>query len=74
MLVLITDGISEVVDTEHSEFGEDRLHRAAMNYRELPLPELFTALYEEACAFSAEGTIGDDVCLVGFRLPEDLGY
>jgi len=71
-VVMFTDGIYEVSDSEQEEFGEDRLVEAAQRYSHLPMKDLFPALLDEAHRFSAEGELDDDVCLVGFKLRELL--
>lgn len=65
---IYTDGINEVVNTDHEEYGHTRLAVAAQQRIDLPLPKLFSALYDDACRFRYIDTLEDDVCLVGFRL------
>ncbi|WP_372847237.1 SpoIIE family protein phosphatase [Pontiella sp.] len=65
-----TDGINEVVDPEDEEYGEERLLLSARRHMALPLPGLFSALYDDARAFGQVDAVEDDVCLVGFRLDQ----
>lgn len=65
---MYTDGITEVTNPEGEEFGEERLRASARSASNMPNPELFPVIYADACSFSADGTVEDDVCLVGFRL------
>jgi sigma-B regulation protein RsbU (phosphoserine phosphatase) len=67
-----TDGINEVADPEDEEYGEDRLLESVRRHMALPLPDLFSALYDDARAFGQVDALEDDVCLVGFRLHQLL--
>jgi sigma-B regulation protein RsbU (phosphoserine phosphatase) len=64
-VVMYTDGLYEV-EGLGGEFGEERLLAAAGQHAGRPLPELFSALINDACLFSEKGELDDDVCLVGF--------
>lgn len=66
---MYTDGITETMDEAGAEYGEAGLLQAAGGEMNLPLSDLFQRLYTDACGFSSNGTIDDDVCLVGFRWP-----
>ncbi|MDF7799324.1 SpoIIE family protein phosphatase [Pontiellaceae bacterium B1224] len=72
-VLMYTDGINEAVDVSQEEYGEKRLMQSAMKHMQLPLPELFASIYTDAKEFSADNTLDDDVCLVGFRLAGTLG-
>ncbi|WP_168433611.1 SpoIIE family protein phosphatase [Pontiella sulfatireligans] len=65
---MYTDGITEVVNRNEEEYGENRLVASARGKINLPMSGLFDALYEDACSFAAGAALEDDVCLVGFRL------
>lgn len=69
-IVMFTDGIYEVTDQNSEEFGEIRLMESASHHSDLPLPELFNALLNDARQFADEGSFEDDICLVGFRLQD----
>jgi serine phosphatase RsbU (regulator of sigma subunit)/catechol 2,3-dioxygenase-like lactoylglutathione lyase family enzyme len=62
-LLLYTDGITEALNGEGEEFGEQRLLEAARQHRELSLPELLTAVADQARRFSAHEQ-SDDVTLI----------
>ena len=68
LLLLYTDGLTEVFDADSNEFGEegvlDVLHRS----RYLPLPKLHKELLRSINTFSAHGTqFADDVTILSCR-------
>ncbi len=63
-----TEGISRAVDSNHVEYGVQRLKAAALAHVGLPLSGFLPAIYDEVCAFSTQNVVGDDACLVGFQL------
>ncbi len=65
---MYTDGINEAVDAQQEEYGEKRLMLSARQHMDLSLPDLFAALYDDACKFGDVASLEDDVCLVGFSL------
>ena len=65
---MYTDGINETIDAHQEEYGEKRLIRSARQHMHCSLPDLFTSIHADALDFSADGTLDDDVCLVGFQL------
>lgn len=67
-VIMVTDGLLEVIGGNDEEYGEDRLREAACKHIDLPLPDLFPSLVKDACLFSNAGSFDDDVCLVGFKL------
>lgn len=64
-LVLFTDGLIEVQDSEGKLYNQAMFLEAVRTRMGLPAPRLFDELLEEVRAFSAEGEFSDDVCLVG---------
>ena len=72
-VVTYTDGLYEVADAEGEEFGEQRLLAAAQQMVGRPLGTLFPALANEACLFSENGKMDDDVCMVGFHFKHPMG-
>lgn len=66
-VVMYTDGIYEVVNSQGEELGEQRLLDTVQRHVSLPLAELFSALIDDARCFSEAGEFDDDICLVGFR-------
>jgi sigma-B regulation protein RsbU (phosphoserine phosphatase) len=70
-LVMYTDGLYEAERSDGEEFGEARLLESARQHAGKPLSALFHALADEACRFTQEKELSDDVCMVGlhFRHP-----
>ena len=64
-VVLYTDGLFEAERDDGEEFGEDRLLAATQRLFKSPLATLFPALVNEACHFTKNAALDDDVCLVG---------
>jgi sigma-B regulation protein RsbU (phosphoserine phosphatase) len=67
-VVMFTDGIYEIAGANNEEYGERRLLDAFQRHHDLPLPDLFPAILDEARLFAGEKSFDDDVCLVGFQL------
>jgi len=51
---LFTDGMTEALNNEGEEFGEERLLEAARQNCQLPLPELLVAVADQARRFSPD--------------------
>ena len=66
-VMMYTDGLYEVERNDGEEFGEDRLLDAARRCPDMPLQQLFPTLTNEARLFSEDGTLDDDVCMIGFK-------
>lgn len=67
-LLLFTDGIYEVADTQGEEFGQKRLREAVAARLAQPTPQLFDGLLADVQAHRGVATgapLSDDVCLVG---------
>jgi serine phosphatase RsbU (regulator of sigma subunit)/catechol 2,3-dioxygenase-like lactoylglutathione lyase family enzyme len=62
-LLLYTDGVTEALNGEGEEFGEERLLEAARQHRELCLPELLTVVADQARRFSPDEQ-ADDITLI----------
>jgi len=62
-VLLYTDGVTEAVNGEGQEFGEDRLLEASRQHRQLSLPELLAAVTEQARRFSPHEQ-ADDITLI----------
>lgn len=63
-LLVYTDGITEAVNPEEEEFGEERLRAAAARGLDLPLKEMAAALEKELEAFARGVAYHDDRTLV----------
>ena len=68
LLLLYTDGLTEVFDADNNEFGEDGVLRVLQRNRYLPLPKLHQELLRSINAFSAHETqFADDVTILSCR-------
>jgi sigma-B regulation protein RsbU (phosphoserine phosphatase) len=64
VLVLYTDGITEMIDAEEEEFGEERLEELVVQYASRPAGELADLIIEAAAAFAQDEGAFDDETLV----------
>jgi serine phosphatase RsbU (regulator of sigma subunit)/catechol 2,3-dioxygenase-like lactoylglutathione lyase family enzyme len=62
-VVLYTDGVTEALNDDGEEFGEERLLETARQHRELSLPELLAAVADQARRFSPHEQ-ADDITLI----------
>ena len=68
LLLLYTDGLTEVFDADNNEFGEDGVLTVLHRNRYLPLPKLHQELLRSINTFSAHGThFADDVTILSCR-------
>jgi sigma-B regulation protein RsbU (phosphoserine phosphatase) len=67
LVVLFTDGISEMMNHEHDCFGEGRLAELAGAYRDLPLEQLAATLVHEVRSFGAGAGQHDDMTMLLLR-------
>ncbi len=72
-VVMYTDGLYEVERNDGEEYGEERLLTAARRLAGSSLADLFSSLTNEACHFSEEGQLDDDVCMVGLHFKRPMG-
>ena len=73
VVVLFSDGLYTVRNTQAEPYGEARLLGAARTLAGEHIGAIFSGLEDGASAFAAEGTFTDDVCIVGFELRKLLG-
>jgi sigma-B regulation protein RsbU (phosphoserine phosphatase) len=64
VLVLYTDGITEVFNAEEDEFGEERLEELVVQHASQPADRLANLIVETAAAFGQEQGAFDDETLV----------
>jgi phosphoserine phosphatase RsbU/P len=64
MLMLFTDGLYEVQDTNAELFSQALLTESVQKRLSLPAARIFDELLAEVKRFSNEGAFTDDVCLV----------
>jgi serine phosphatase RsbU (regulator of sigma subunit) len=62
-ILLYTDGVTEALNGEGEEFGEQRLLEAARQHSQLSLPELLVAVADQARRFSPHEQ-ADDITLI----------
>jgi serine phosphatase RsbU (regulator of sigma subunit)/catechol 2,3-dioxygenase-like lactoylglutathione lyase family enzyme len=62
-ILLYTDGVTEAVNGDGEEFGEERLLEAARQHSRLSLPDLLAALADQARRFSPHQQ-ADDITLI----------
>ena len=68
LLLLYTDGLTEVFDADGNEFGEDGVLHVLHRSRYLPLPRLHQELMGRIEEFSSRGThFADDVTILSCR-------
>jgi len=65
-MLLYTDGVTEALNGEGEEFGEERLLAAARQYSQLALRELLAAVADQARSFSPQEQ-ADDITLIVAR-------
>jgi sigma-B regulation protein RsbU (phosphoserine phosphatase) len=65
VLVLYTDGITELIDADEEEFGEERLEKLVLQNISLPAQELTELIIDTACDFAGdEGAVDDETLVV----------
>ena len=67
-VLLYTDGVTEALNDEGEEFGEERLLKAARQNCQLSLPELLIAVADQARRFSPHEQ-SDDITLIVAKCP-----
>jgi sigma-B regulation protein RsbU (phosphoserine phosphatase) len=67
VLIAFTDGISEAMNLEDEEWGEDRLIDAVRNCRVLSAQQLLDCLFDAATQFAGPAPQHDDMTLVVVR-------
>lgn len=67
-LLMFTDGICEAMNASSTEFGEEHLRETITDYNKLPLQELVPRIIEVVQDYAGSKKLGDDICLLGFKL------
>jgi sigma-B regulation protein RsbU (phosphoserine phosphatase) len=67
LLVLFTDGLTDLRDTNDQLFGEDRILQSALKYRDRPLKEIASSVLNDGISFSAPAKPEDDLTLFMMR-------
>jgi sigma-B regulation protein RsbU (phosphoserine phosphatase) len=68
LLLLFTDGLYEVNNSEREEYGQERLLGAVEQLQQKPTDQLLQGLLEDVQRFSAHREFEDDVCLVAMEV------
>jgi sigma-B regulation protein RsbU (phosphoserine phosphatase) len=68
VVVLYTDGLSDVTNSNGTTFGNHRLLHAVRQHRRDSIPELSDFLLADAKAFSDQENFEDDVCILGIQM------
>ncbi len=64
ILVLYTDGITEVVNGDEDEFGEERLEALITENAQLPVHDISQRVLQAVADFAGEQSLFDDATLV----------
>jgi serine phosphatase RsbU (regulator of sigma subunit) len=73
LIMLYTDGLFEVEDTEGNLYSQEDLVKAVDQRRDMPTNDLFEEVIAEVQAFSQRSDFDDDVCIVGIEMTCVLG-
>jgi serine phosphatase RsbU (regulator of sigma subunit) len=65
---LFTDGLYEVDNDAHEEYGQERLLAAVRARHKLPTERLLDELLDDVHRFSSAQEFEDDVCLVAMEI------
>ncbi len=68
LMVAFTDGISEAMDTDGEEWGEERMIELAAQHMDEPLQKLLRVLFDGADAFAGGAEQHDDMTVMLMRL------
>lgn len=72
VVVLYTDGLCEVQNTQNDPYGTERAQAFLQAHLQLPCDQLLKALVADARTHAARGEFEDDVCLVAVRFARRL--
>jgi sigma-B regulation protein RsbU (phosphoserine phosphatase) len=64
VVFVFTDGVTEALNTEEQEFGEERLHELACRFGTLPVDEMVSRVVEEVREWIGDAPQHDDLTLV----------
>ncbi|MBN2357680.1 PP2C family protein-serine/threonine phosphatase [candidate division KSB1 bacterium] len=67
-IVFYTDGITEGIDEQGNEFGEQRLFDVIERHQDVSAQQLLDAIYAESIQFSGKDQQADDITLIILRL------
>jgi sigma-B regulation protein RsbU (phosphoserine phosphatase) len=67
-LLLYTDGVTEVLNIDNEEFGQQRLAELVNQNADRPAPDLLQAVRQAVSAFGDDRPLMDDVTMVALRI------
>ncbi len=68
VIVLYTDGVTEAINKEKQEFGEDRLLRKIQNNLHLNSEQICNAILKEVVDFAENEELHDDLTIVSIKI------
>lgn len=71
-ILIYSDGAYEVFNEDGEEFGKKRLLEVVQQAHTASLSEIFMDIINREKAFSGNGKLNDDVCMIGFHLHDLL--
>jgi sigma-B regulation protein RsbU (phosphoserine phosphatase) len=72
VVMLYTDGLYEVDNADHEEYGQDRLLESVRRQIQAPTDEILDGVVAEVQSYSATAEFDDDVCIVAVEV-ESVG-
>ncbi len=70
VLFLYTDGVSEAMDLDYQEYGEQRLRQFLVEHVDRPMPELTRACIDSVRTFARGAEQSDDITVLVMRVGE----
>ncbi len=70
LILLFTDGLFEVENTNDESFGEQRLRESVHQFANRPPPQLVQDIFNEIELFAKGRDFSDDVCLVAMEIAQ----
>jgi sigma-B regulation protein RsbU (phosphoserine phosphatase) len=70
LLVTFTDGVTEAMNEDDEEYGEERLEKLLLKHRDKSARELFDLVMEDVEEFTGGASQHDDITLVLFKFAE----
>ena len=68
-----TDGVTEAMDVENNEYGEDRMREVINSVGNVPLDELIQRMHEDVEEFRRGAEPNDDVTMLALRYTGEVG-
>ncbi len=68
VICLFTDGITEALDTQNAEYGEERLESLLKDIRKFPVNEMLNIIVEDVQQFAIGTQQFDDITLIGVKV------